>query len=100
MNEPRLTLRELRILRETERALCEDAELAARFREFGEPVDEPPGPAPGTRHRLWLLAGVCVLLVPVLVVLHPGAGALLLLSAVAVGAVGWAGHRGGRPGHR
>lgn len=98
MNESRrLTLRELRVLHETERALLRDARLAALFRDFGE-TGSAPADGPGPSRRLWLLAGVCVLLAPALMVLHPGAGALVFLSAVAVAAVSWAGRRGSGPG--
>jgi hypothetical protein len=98
MNESRrLTLRELRVLHETERALLHDARLAALFRDFGE-KGTAPADGPDPSRRLWLLAGVCVLLAPALMVLHPGAGALVFLSAATVGAVSWAGHRGGHRG--
>ncbi|MFP8964453.1 hypothetical protein ACLIYP_28390 [Streptomyces nanhaiensis] len=100
MNESRrLTLRELRILHETERALLRDARLAALFRGFGEAGTEAAEPAaggPGAPHRLWLLAGVCLFLVPALMVLHPVAGLLVFLSALVMGAAGRAGHRAGR----
>ncbi|GAA2445401.1 hypothetical protein [Streptomyces macrosporus] len=100
MNESRLTPRELRILHETERALGEDAELAARFREFGEPVPEPPVDDPVTRRRLWVFFGVCVLLVPALMILHPGLGALLFVSVLALAMASRLHHRGDRPGRR
>ncbi|MCI0386048.1 DUF3040 domain-containing protein [Streptomyces sp. CNQ085] len=101
MNESRrLTLRELRILHETERALLSDARLAALFREFGETGSEAAGPA--TPPRLWPLVGVCLFLVPALMVLHPVAGVLVFLSAVVLGAACRAGrrtdHRPGEPG--
>ncbi|WP_031507078.1 DUF3040 domain-containing protein [Streptomyces megasporus] len=97
MNESRLTPRELRILHETERALREDAEFAARFREFGEPVPGPPPDAPPARRRPWVLFGVCVVLVPALMILHPAIGALLLVSVLVMGTASWLDRRGDRP---
>ncbi|MFH0241151.1 hypothetical protein ACGRHY_01620 [Streptomyces sp. HK10] len=101
MNESRrLTLRELRILHETERALLHDARLAALFRGFGETEREAAG-GPATPSRLWLLVGVCLFLVPALMVLHPVVGVLVLLSAVVLGATFRAGrHPGPRTGRR
>ncbi|WP_146252152.1 hypothetical protein [Streptomyces carminius] len=102
MKDSRLTLRELRILNETERALREDAELTARFREFGDSWTardfggQPPGPPPdpsGGSSRPWLFAAVCMALLPVLMILHPAVGALLLLSALIMGAAYWTSHR-------
>ncbi|MGY1456816.1 hypothetical protein [Streptomyces sp. SS8] len=105
MNESRrLTLRELRILHETERALLRDTRLAALFREFGEtdPEEaEPPAEGgPAAPPRLWPLLGVCFLLVPALMVLHPVVGVLVFLSAVVLGTAVRAGRRPGRPGRR
>ncbi|WP_101256535.1 hypothetical protein [Streptomyces barkulensis] len=105
MNESRrLTLRELRILHETERALLRDARLAALFRGFGETEREAAEPAaggPATPSRLWLLIGVCLFLVPALMVLHPVVGVLVFLSAVLLGTAARAGRRPGhRPGRR
>ncbi|SEQ18322.1 hypothetical protein [Streptomyces radiopugnans] len=101
MNESRrLTLRELRILHETERALLRDARLAALFRGFGEAetgaAETRLKAGPGTPHRLWLLVGVCLFLVPALMVLHPAVGLLVFLSALVMGAAGRAGRRAGR----
>ncbi|MTE22127.1 hypothetical protein F0L17_24105 [Streptomyces sp. TRM43335] len=116
MKESRLTLRELRILHETERALLRDARLAEAFREFREirearearePDGSGPEAGPGTgpaspdspaSHRLWLLVGICAFLVPALMVLHPGVGALAFLSVSIVCAAGWVSHRRGRRG--
>ncbi|HEX5569557.1 MAG TPA: DUF3040 domain-containing protein [Streptomyces sp.] len=89
MDESPLTLRELRILRETEQALAQDAELAALFREFGEPA-----PALRPRRGPWLLAGAGLFLVPVLMALHPAVGLLVFFSVLAVGLAGWVNHRG------
>ncbi|MCG3040642.1 hypothetical protein ACLIYM_13630 [Streptomyces fenghuangensis] len=105
MNESRrLTLRELRILHETERALLRDARLAALFRGFGETEPEeavsPAADGPATPPRLWLLLGVCFFLVPALMVLHPVVGVLVFLSAVVLGTAFRAGRRPGRPGRR
>ncbi|GAA2393142.1 hypothetical protein GCM10010420_17380 [Streptomyces glaucosporus] len=100
MHESRLTPRELRILHETERELCGDAELAARFRDFGEPAPDPLMDAPPARRRLWAFFAVCVFLVPALMILHPGIGVLLFLAVLITGAAGWAGRRGDRPDRR
>ncbi|MEE1942004.1 hypothetical protein V1L54_21820 [Streptomyces sp. TRM 70361] len=105
MKDSRLTLRELRILNETERALREDAELTARFREFGDSwtVRDFGGPPPdpsGGSSRPWLFAAVCIALLPVLMILHPAVGALLLLSAVIMGTAYWTSHRPDRPDRR
>lgn len=110
MKDSRLTLRELRILHETERVLLRDARLAEAFREFrecagpgpgrglegGVPPGTVPDADPGPSRRLWLLVGVCAFLVPVLMILHPGVGALVLLSVLTVCAARWVDRRRGR----